>query len=349
MIAAISRASNSSVHVDAVDLAPDGRSLGNIAIISSLVLMFMALFSIYLSSIERNTTKSAARCKKIHHPTESSTLNSFGPIGNDVFYRRSTIPTEQDHDDPDLIVLCTWMGAAHTYITKYTNTYATQFPSASQLVVSSSLADMTWRSHTSQGDRIHPAVKILTSTLEKNPHARILLHIFSDGGANSACQLATQLRVCTNRPFPAAAMILDSTPGLRAYKTCRDAIVNSMPSSFLVRSIGTPFTHMYLTYVWIIETFLGVENVRERRRLDLNDGKLFSSHAPRLYVYSKADKIIPWTGVEEHSDAAENAGLRVERRRFEDTPHVGHIRRYAGTYWEAVNVFWANTGFRERV
>lgn len=346
MIAAITMAGNSSVTINPDGVVQYEDPFGHTAINLSLGLMAMMVLSLCLPLIKGNKTRSPTGLKKIGHPPESSALKGFVSLGNNILYQRSTIPPKQDNDTPDLIVLCTWMGAAQTYIAKYASTYTHQFPSASQLIISSSLADMTWRNHTSQRNRIDPAVNVLSPMLEKNLDARILLHVFSDGGANSACQLAHQLRVRGKSPFPAAAIILDSTPGRGTYRTCRDAIVNSIPSSVLARSIGIPLTHIYLISVWIIQTILRVENVRERRRLDLNEAELFSPQAPRLYIYSKADKIIPWTGVEDHTDAARKAGLRVEQLRFEETPHVGHIRQHASTYWEAVKMLWVMRSFQ---
>jgi hypothetical protein len=342
MVEAISMASISNSSLTTASTLhfqdPFGPSSVNLLIL--LIIMAILTVSLQFAKGVKSSVPSATTNKNTKTPPKLSALSDFVSHGESILYKESTIHPEEISDAPELIILCTWMSAAHRYIAKYTNTYTTYFPSASQLVVCSTLPDMTWRTHTSQRNRITPAINLLGSILEKNPKTRILLHVFSDGGANTACQLAHELRVLTSKPFLTTAMILDSTPGGGTYKSCRDAIVNSIPRSLFVRFIGIWLTHAYLMTVWTMETFLRVENVRERRMLDLNDSKLFAEQATRLYVYSKVDKIVPWEGVEAHAEAAMSMGLRIERLRFEETSHVGHIQKHAATYWETVQRVW---------
>lgn len=341
MIDFTSMVSGSNSTIDAASMHQPSDLFSPSTLNLAIVLIVMAICGASVQFAKTvSITMPSPTTKKRKAPPKLAPLCDFVSYNESILYKESTVAPEKTCDAPGLIILCTWMGAAHSNIAKYTNTYATQFPSASQLIVGSTLSDMTWRTHISQRRRITPSVNILVSVLEANPDIRILLHLFSDGGANTACQLAHELRVRTNRPLPATAMILDSTPGSGTYKTCLDAIVNSMPSSLLIRSIGIPLTHVYLMTVWNLETFLRIENVRERRRLDLNDGRLFAAQAPRLYVYSKADKIIPWRGVEAHAEAATSAGFQVEWLRFDETSHVRHIQKYAAAYWDSVERLW---------
>ena len=66
----------------------------------------------------------------------------------------------------------------------------------------------------------------------------------------------------------------------------------------------------------------------------------FSKHTPRLYLYSQADEMVPWTEVEEHAEEARKAGLDVRMERFEGSPHVAHARSDPERYWGAVKKVW---------
>ena len=63
-------------------------------------------------------------------------------------------------------------------------------------------------------------------------------------------------------------------------------------------------------------------------------------HTPRLYLYSQADEMVPWTEVEEHAEEARKAGLDVRMERFEGSPHVAHARTDPERYWGAVKKVW---------
>ncbi|OCK87083.1 uncharacterized protein K441DRAFT_489475, partial [Cenococcum geophilum 1.58] len=250
---------------------------------------------------------------------------------------------------PNLIILCTWVNAAPRHIAKYTAAYSSLYPSAAQLLITTSLADMSYRRNPTQRSRLAPAVRTIAATSSStpspspslpNPNPRILLHIFSHGGAHTVCQLATAFRAQTSRPLPIGVMILDSTPGHGTYKRSLDAIVLSMPKSALIRVLGTPLAHAYLSTVWLMDRLLGVENVVQRLRLGLSDKRLFAEEAPRLYAYSKADRMVWWEDVEEHAKAAEDAEWEVERVRFEESPHAGHILEDGERYWGAVRRTW---------
>lgn len=78
----------------------------------------------------------------------------------------------------------------------------------------------------------------------------------------------------------------------------------------------------------------------QRLRLGLSDKRLFAKEAPRLYAYSKADRMVWWEDVEEHANAAEDAGWEVDRVRFEESPHAGHILEDGERYWGAVRRTW---------
>jgi hypothetical protein len=117
-----------------------------------------------------------------------------------------------------------------------------------------------------------------------------------------------------------------------------------MPPSPLIRVPGTLLAHTFLVTKWVMGRVLGIENAVERLRAGLNDKQLFAAEAPRLYAYSKADRMVWWEDVEEHAKVAEDLGWEVERVRFEDSAHAGHVLEGGERYWDAVRRTWAKMG-----
>jgi hypothetical protein len=70
-----------------------------------------------------------------------------------------------------------------------------------------------------------------------------------------------------------------------------------------------------------------------------------SSRTPRLYVYSKTDKLVPLEKVWQHGEDARRAGVGpVLRVVFDQSGHVAHARADPARYWEAVASVWEEAG-----
>jgi hypothetical protein len=286
-------------------------------------------------------------------------LQSFTRIGPSIFYLADSAPTPPEPEAPDvqhvvgaredahlaptLIILCTWMSAAPRHIAKYTAAYIKLFPTCAQLVLTISLEDMLARRDSKQRSDLAPALKIIQGAIQKEGSAgahRVLLHVFSHGGAHKACQLAILWRTHNASPLPVSSMVLDSTPGHGTYKRSLEAIRASMPQSSVVRALGVPLAHVYLATSWTLGTIFRFENVVQRLRVGLNNSDLFPLRAGRLYLYSKADKMVFWKDIEEHADTAEALGLEVTKVSFQASSHAGHIMEDANKYWDAVRTVW---------
>jgi Eukaryotic protein of unknown function (DUF829) len=154
-------------------------------------------------------------------------LSNFSHLGPRIYYlpaadaesvskttKSDNASADSDRSrQPDLIILCSWVNAAPRHIAKYTATYLSLYPSSAQLLITTSLADMSYRPNSTQRSHLAPALSILLSAVEPpisppnstlTPPPRILLHVFSHGGAHTACQLALAFRAQTNGcPLPA--------------------------------------------------------------------------------------------------------------------------------------------------
>jgi hypothetical protein len=153
-------------------------------------------------------------------------------------------------------------------------------------------------------------------SLPAQPHG-LLVHSFSDGGGNN---LAHLLRTSTLSLTPRAT-IFDSSPSKgRAWE---GATAFTMPMTarsrpwfvrVLLRQTFRFVLFMILQFFLVLHKLRGQASRNARMRTALNDPKLWPRKAvteaedgkqillpPRLYLYSKADALVPYEAVEEHA------------------------------------------------
>ncbi|KAF2035074.1 hypothetical protein EK21DRAFT_54844, partial [Setomelanomma holmii] len=247
----------------------------------------------------------------------------------------------KDTGAPFLILLCTWTGAQARYIAKYTAEYQRLFPSSRIMVVRTTTKDLCFRNSQRKQQRLNPTVEHISSLDYLNASsndARVLMHVFSEGGSNKACELAEAYFVITGKRLPVSALCFDSTPGHPRYLRLCNALNKSLPPIPVLRHTGLLSGSVALGAIWITYSLIkGKENnviTRTRRRL-LNPNH-FDLSAPRCYLYSKDD-------VHEHAEESEDIGIHVTDVLFEGSGHVGHARQGPGRYWDAVMATWRST------
>ena len=232
------------------------------------------------------------------------------------------------------------MSAARKHIAKYTQQYRQQYPDAEILVIESGVAEMIYRSNSSQQLWLQPARDVLLSHTSQHAQGhgqrQAILHIFSNGGSQCAIQLATSLPESI-RLQAFSAIILDSCPGTATYQRTVQALTLSMPKSPLTKYLGLPILHFVLCLLYLALFVTRAEDTITRIRNQLNDHRLFSPDVPRLYIYSKADKLVPYQDVKSHADDAKIKGYRATSEvLFEDSAHCAHAMVHREEYWQAV-------------
>jgi hypothetical protein len=241
--------------------------------------------------------------------------------------------TTTDHGTgPDMIILCTWFRALPKHIAKYVNTHQQRYPQALILVIESTVGDMMYTPYSVQRSRLSPVVDILKGIATAK--GEILLQIFSNGGSNSAVQLADAWRSSQASPFPATSMVLDSCPGSPSLKLAADAVVSSSPKSM----------HWWvIIFVWTVVVpfvafpqLLGGPNVVASLRERLNDARFFSIGTQRVYLCSSTDLMVPLEDVVSHCESAKSAGYGAKVVQFEGSAHVSHVTKDPSRYWSAV-------------
>jgi hypothetical protein len=240
---------------------------------------------------------------------------------------------------PEMIILCTWFRALPKHIAKYIDAHQQRYPQAQILVIESTVGDMMYIPYSVQRARLIPVVDVLKGIAAAN--REILLHIFSNGGSNSAVQLAEAWCSSRSSPFPATSMVLDSCPGSPSLKLAADAVVSSTPKG----------SHWWaIIFAWTVvvpfvafPSLLGGSNVVASLRERLNDALLFSTNTRRVYLCSATDLMVPQEDVVSHCESARSVGYGVDLVDFDGSAHVSHVMKDPSRYWGAVESVRAGT------
>jgi hypothetical protein len=259
----------------------------------------------------------------------------------------STSDLSEDISAPCLIILTTWTDAYGQHISKYVSEYATMFPTSRILVITTSAKDIVWRSSARKRERLRPAVEYISSIygisqIHKNG---ILLHIFSEGGANKTCELATAYHAVTGTHLPISAMCLDSTPGHPRFLRLCSALAKSFPPIPVLKQFATVIAVVVLGLAWAVyHVFKGYENNPvSRSRKQLLDPELFALTVPRCYLYSKSDALVAWQDIYEHAGELIKRDGCVTETIFEDSEHVSHAKTESRRYWNTVRKVWVHS------
>lgn len=187
-----------------------------------------------------------------------------------------------DRKAPPLILMCTWTAAQNRHIVRYTSIYHTLFPSSCILLVTTTAKDPCFRSSQQKQQRLTPAINCIKSS------DKILMHIFSEGGSNKACELAEGYYKSIKKRLPVSAICLDSTPGRpRFFRLC-DALNKSLPPTVVPRYISLLLSSAVIGTIWLIHlAFSGFQqNVITKTRQRILEPTLFNPAVPRCYLYS---------------------------------------------------------------
>jgi len=245
---------------------------------------------------------------------------------------------------PDLILLNTWLNAQPKHIAKYALVYRTLYPLSTIILATSTWHNWAYRSNAAQNASLAPVVDYVLSL---PPTAKILLHLFSNGGAWTATQIAFLYKQKTGKPLPLSKMIFDSSPGLGSYSRTTSAFTISLPTwkqNPIWRGISLVWIHVGMSIATIIGILLRKEETSLRLRRRLNDKTMFNGAAERLYIYGDKDTLVPPEDVESHAVWSKAEGWKVTQERFVDGGHVTHVTVDPKRYWAAVEKHWNSDG-----
>ncbi|KAH6681671.1 hypothetical protein B0J14DRAFT_220428 [Halenospora varia] len=267
-------------------------------------------------------------------------LEHFSRLNPAVFlHEPATTSNASSTHSPDLILIAGWMDATPRPLSKYAAQYEKLYPSARIIVILTSAVDSALRTASTNFNRVKPVLDILYAL---PADGKLLLHFFSNGGTYTSTMIARHYREKMGKPLPVTAMVLDSCPGHATYEATYQAFTVGLPKSFIGQTIGALFFRLALFLYFGGYMVMGIENAVERARREANDKTLLDIDAPRIYVYSVADKFVTWQDVEKHAKEAKEIGYTVEAmEKYEDTPHAGHMISDEKRYWAAVQKLWS--------
>ncbi|WYZ37624.1 hypothetical protein EsH8_II_001130 [Colletotrichum jinshuiense] len=251
-----------------------------------------------------------------------------------------------DPNSPKLILIFCWWSAQDSHIAKYTSRYMALYPSASILLVKCPFMH-TFSSRISKRD-IEPAVPIIRTLADSTPSSetrpRLLLHVFSNGGATNFAKFL-EMYADAGRAgrlgLPPHITLYDSCPGgfhwMRTYR----AFASSMPW------VLAPVAHVIIGCFWLTHVPFGRNGFFGRMWGALRQKALLETERRRAYFYSKEDEMIHWTDVEKHAEESQEVGFKVRREMFDGGKHVAHARLDPERYWGVVREMWDEDSRKE--
>jgi Eukaryotic protein of unknown function (DUF829) len=297
---------------------------------------------------------------------------------------RTSLYTPQNPVPGQLIIVCTWLGAAKRHIVKYTTIYQSLSPEARILLIESDVRIIT-SSYKKQREAIKPAVSVVLDTLaecgyyalpgEKTTNGdpshtigsssssstiietlpKILLHMFSNGGTNSATQFLIVLEKRLGSPLPVTGLLFDSCPANGTYWKSHNAMALSLrPKDTVSRIMGAIVVHCILIvlYTWIA---CGNDNPATLMRRTLLSEEMLTGASSggdevkgrACYLFSEADEQVDWMDIKDHAEEARRKGWRVQEVAFEGSGHCAHFSKDSERYAEAMRGLWLDSGDEE--
>ncbi len=234
------------------------------------------------------------------------------------------------------ILLHTWMNAAPSNIQFYFHKWRSLLPTARIILTLGTVPDMVYVPTKSQKRNLDS----MLSLLRAEPESPLYAHLFSNAGSHSASVLLRAFKETSADGatfLPLKGIIFDSTPSQGSYANAYTGISYEVGRSpFYFRYPAILAIHAMLYVVVIRQAFFGTPNVITQLERDLNDEGLVTRDIPRLYIYSKEDKLVRWDDIEHHAAIAKRKGWPVRLERFPGTDHCRHGKG-AGEerYWNA--------------
>ncbi|KAJ7623600.1 hypothetical protein FB45DRAFT_797823 [Roridomyces roridus] len=261
--------------------------------------------------------------------------------------------TAPDSKAPSVVLIFGFMDGPLRLLGKYISNYRKRWPSTDIILVESTTG-FIWSSEKTRAEALQPLVKYLISTVygqQQTLASGILCHALSNGGAFQLMTLSRVLHSMLPSESPnfrsgmlRLATIIDSAPGAGEFASLLTTLGTNFQSPTVKALLPIPVSVIYAGTVM--------------QRVALNQGNLFvlvhqylereellplaDVEAPRTYIYSTEDHMVPFSSVEAHL-AKLNATSRpfnVAAEKFSGSAHVSHERRDPGRYWNAIWAAW---------
>ncbi|KAJ6509740.1 hypothetical protein DFH09DRAFT_999766 [Mycena vulgaris] len=275
-------------------------------------------------------------------------------LGEDIHISYGNRTKTNSKGDPRVVIIFGWMDAPLRLVEKYATNHRLHWPSSDIIIVQSHPA-FIWSSEKKRADILRPLASYLISTiycLPRGPSGGILLHVLSNGGG---FQLVTLSKVLVSSESSVVrtgesirlATILDSTPGTGEYSSLLATVTTGVKSAGVRTILTIPVSMLYLA-LRLRFVVMGEGNLFTRLHLGLQGEEILPltvTQAPRVYIYSATDSMVPAESVEKHISVLRKSShsFDIEVEKFTGSQHILHERKDPVRYWNAVRRAWARS------
>lgn len=275
------------------------------------------------------------------NPSPSPSTARLSQIKAHIAATNQPAASKQQHD-PSVVLIFGWTAAPPSALDRFTKQYQNLYPTATVLLFTVTFMDLFLPlAHQTSRSSNRGLAELLTATEHGSP--RILVHIFSGGGAARFGTIASLYRQQRGCPLPIRVVICDSAPSdvgsVGRARTLNDAIFFAN-SPWFVKEFTRPFVMASLgaAHLWTLATFQ--EEPTRKGRESLLDPLFVPKDAVRVYVYSTMDHIVTASEVERHIKRARELQLEVIVEKYTDSVHVGHAKKDPQRYWGLIERTW---------
>lgn len=148
-----------------------------------------------------------------------------------------------------------------------------------------------------------------------------------------------------------SALVIDSSPSAGNFRTLPLAFTIAIRNPVVLAIVGAfiSLIHALRLSIYMVS---GVETLGLAYPKMLLRPRVLpwtNSQTPRLYIFSKKDKLVPWKDIQQHVLAAKASGLNVRCEIFEESRHVAHMLYDPERYWASIQNVWQIACHQSRV
>lgn len=278
--------------------------------------------------------------------SKSNPFPGYRALSNQVYIFEP--PGHAQSDDPETVIIYAWGDGHPKHIIKYADGYQILFPHSRIIIAQSTLLGSIYQTVSARTNAMIPVARsagILPDSSSSQTTNRVLVQIMSNSGTVSFIATLLAYKMFDKAPFPCKLVVFDSAPGsislVKNFGRWSRALA-------VAASSRIPLPVAFMQVFWVAILLLGEGLQRLTRwpavgRLfpgPIFDPEFVSESAMRLFLYSKVDELVSCEDIENQVGHWKKMDHTCRTERFDESPHVGHMRMYPRRYWDAIAEAW---------
>ena len=169
----------------------------------------------------------------------------------------------------------------------------------------------------------------------------VFFHIFSNGGAMVYRTMSQRLLTDPSyQHIKVCGCVLDSCPAPAGFGSIKAFFTATRITGVLQWLLGA----LFAIYLFLMRVVMRVKKVLSSSKVDDKVAvyeQIFSEQSrwPQLFLYSEADQMVGYQGIEKIMAHRAQLGVIIRSFRWKDSPHVMHLRRHREEYIRQCHVF----------